>query len=575
MDDVWNFLFGRPEHFGQLSLLYFNSKMAKRQAGVVSSALSLANTILGAGTVALASVFASFGWIGVIPAIALMLAQSIFTLDVLCIAAIEKQKFTFQTLATSVHSKKFGVFIALAVGLFGFGVCLSYTVLLADVLPPVIAKITGMSVGSVWYTDRYVLSIISAAIFFLPLSLLPTLNGLRYASAGTILCVIYIATILVVAFIKSLFGGALFETPEDPVTELFHFSARSWTGLSVLGFAFCCQLNGLTAYKEINDPSEKKMKIVGRIAVGVALVVYTIIGVTGYALYGYDVTGNILANLPADNNFVFVGNAGIALVVICSYPFAMFPFKAEVTSIIEEHLTNKKKLKKESLTDEQDSNVEELGFESEKEREKEQYNDLGQENDLQDISAAEIDNVIDSTPEETHSALASDVESVRRVGSTSQMDSLLEEESTSDEEKGVRMRRRSSAMEIVRKMSDAVKHSGLKVDELSIALDSPEDEPVERVVLPYKYRALLTAAAVTVATALSLLTDSVEAVFGLVGSLLASVSVFIFPPFAYLRCGRKLSDAQRIKSYCAMTLGFVIMFVGTYTSLLGFIGAEV
>ncbi|KAL0248366.1 hypothetical protein GEMRC1_003602 [Eukaryota sp. GEM-RC1] len=175
-------------------------------SGIVSNGLSLANTIIGAGTVAVPAAVAAWGYGGAFVGVIIVVLLSIYTIDTLVGAAVEKQKYTFQSLAVAVHSQKLGAIVAGAVALFGFAVTISYSVLVADSLPPVLSKISGVAVGEVWFTNRYMLSIIVSIVVFAPLCVMPTLSGLRYASASTILSVLYLAGLIFVAYLKKTFG---------------------------------------------------------------------------------------------------------------------------------------------------------------------------------------------------------------------------------------------------------------------------------------------------------------------------------------------------------------------------------
>ncbi|KAL0248546.1 hypothetical protein GEMRC1_003782 [Eukaryota sp. GEM-RC1] len=320
------------------------------------------------------------------------------------------------------------------------------------------------------------------------------------------------------------------------------------------------------------------MRIVGRIAVFTALFVYSLIAIGGYGLYGNAVTGNVLNSLPSENTYVFVANFGIVLVVLCSYPFAMFPFKAEGIALIEEYLTVRK-LEREGKT--------RVTTEPKSESSSKAASELP-------IYEEEIGSITGSTGRVEEESDDSDTpldvgykkersrsDSLKKIASVSAMDSLINDDSsTSDEEDEgdvIKLRRRSSAMDLVRKMSNAVKNSGLKTDEISIALDNNDDDDEtvenqveERVKLSSTVKFWYSIVAVIISTSLSLLSDNVEAVFGLAGSFLAAISVYIFPPAAYLLCGRQHSIATKVKCYLAISLGLVIGVFGTYTSIRSF-----
>ena len=151
---------------------------SRANASLTSSIFNLANTIMGSGLLTLPSAFASCGLTSGIAMAIVAALFNILTLHILSEAAkarVMPPRATLGVVAELALPGWGGLCIDLAVGLYGFGVCIGYLIVATDSL----VDVTGYSARWVWT--------LAAAAIVTPLTLLRSLDSLRFTSTLAII----------------------------------------------------------------------------------------------------------------------------------------------------------------------------------------------------------------------------------------------------------------------------------------------------------------------------------------------------------------------------------------------------
>ncbi|KAL0225102.1 hypothetical protein RCL1_003014 [Eukaryota sp. TZLM3-RCL] len=214
------------------------------RSSVVTSSLSLANSILGAGIVGLAYALSHLGLIGGAIVFLFVYYFSFSSLGYLTRAAIAQRKYTFRGLVEDLFGPFAGVMVSVFVGLFSFGFLTAYIYLLIHIS-------TSMFPIEKIGLNQNTLGIIFAVLILFPLCLLRSLHALRYASASTIL----IIALLTVTVIYEAFTLPI----QRPPLKLFVFDSHTPAVTGTLGFAYACHYLALNVFRQM-VPEEQNRK---------------------------------------------------------------------------------------------------------------------------------------------------------------------------------------------------------------------------------------------------------------------------------------------------------------------------
>ena len=155
-------------------------------------------------------------------------------------------------------------------------------------------------------------------------SSMPTqLHSLRLLSSVSVLSILFTAGCIV--------GLAALDAGQDdsvPPYALVKPLSTHWVlAMPIHSLAFCSQFNINDLYNEL-PPTERLGGIV-HFAIGISLLIYALVGATGYTLLGArtDLFPNILTAF-GDNKLVLAGSAAIAMVNLLKLPLVVLPLRS-------------------------------------------------------------------------------------------------------------------------------------------------------------------------------------------------------------------------------------------------------
>lgn len=300
-------------------------------ASAASSTFNLANTIMGSGLLTLPSAFADAGLlVGIVMAI---VAAAFNVLSLHCLARAAKTRSvparsSIGMVAEIALPGAGGVLIDVAVTAYGFGVCAAYLVVATDSL----VDVTG-------FRTRWVWTLLSAVVVT-PLTLLSSLDSLRFTSTLAIIALLTVAVVVVVYAAASTELGACGGYYDGTVSCIAPEAApvaacpgavqahgRSLTAtlkaLSKFVLAFGCQQNILPIISELRMATRVRVSAVICCAIALALSVYLVVATAGYLTFGDLVCSNILNSYPRTATTA-AARLLIACVVLTSYPLLAF-----------------------------------------------------------------------------------------------------------------------------------------------------------------------------------------------------------------------------------------------------------
>lgn len=298
-------------------------------ASFSSSFINLANTIIGAGVLAMPhamSVLGIFGGILVITFAGLTAGFGLYLLT-RCARYVEPGTASFFTISKRTYPGA-AVLFDLAIALKTFGVAVSYLIIISNLTPQIIHAAFPQAEGSEYLMDRR-FWLTFFMILIIPLSFLRRLDSLKYTSVVSLFAIGYLVLLVVGHWIK---GDTI---PYRGEVAFFKWSGfvQFLSSLPVFVFAFTCHQNIFSIVNEIRDTSQGKIDAVVSTAIGGSYLVYLLVAITGYLSYGDVVNGNIVSmypNSPSAN----IGRFAIVILILFSYPLQAHPCRASLDKIL-------------------------------------------------------------------------------------------------------------------------------------------------------------------------------------------------------------------------------------------------
>lgn len=185
--------------------------------------------------------------------------------------------------------------IDIAVIIMSLGSCMSYLIVIGDVVPPIF---TELGVTGFWESRQVWISVAFAIVA--PLSFFRSIAALEYTAA---LSIVFVFVLLLIVCLFALDVPSL-DPCQDKASSCvgdrgwFHLDADTFRALPIFIFSFGSHANVFPIAAELVDPSLHRMKTIITSSMSMCFVLYIVMAVAGYKTYGGNVASNILVSYP-------------------------------------------------------------------------------------------------------------------------------------------------------------------------------------------------------------------------------------------------------------------------------------
>lgn len=227
-----------------------------------------------------------------------------------------------------------------------YGVCIAYLSVISETVIVLIDDLSGANAAA---ASSSVASSVSSAVsdgvpavlrvrqlwiaiafvVIAPFTFLKRLNSLKYLSYLNMVCVLYLLVMMVIYFVLH------FEDVHASNVPVFPKNASAIGNMSLIVFAYACQINFYATFDEISEPKKRHSNWASFFAILGAFIVYSSFGFLGSYSCGDHVRSNIMASFPASDWYVIVGRFAIIIDVSCGFPLLFHPFRTCVQSWCE------------------------------------------------------------------------------------------------------------------------------------------------------------------------------------------------------------------------------------------------
>lgn len=253
-----------------------------KAGGLWGSIFTIMASTVGAGILSLPYVFNLSGLYQGIIVFVLGMIVSLYTCQLLVIAAEKTGKLTYESIGSELYGPRMRTFCEVNMIINNYGTVVGYIVLLKDLVPN---SLNLFGVDDAVLLSPYLWGCLITASVVYPLSLKQEISALRYTSfVSTCSCVYLGIAIMYGFFDKTHDSNKAFR--EAPAGEMSAYSI--FTAASYVVFAFTCHPNVIPIYQELQRRSTKRGFMFLSRGIVIVLLLYLIVGIFGFLTFYND-----------------------------------------------------------------------------------------------------------------------------------------------------------------------------------------------------------------------------------------------------------------------------------------------
>ena len=315
-------------------------------ASILSSSINLINNIVGAGLFSMPWCLRQATVVTGCAVFILIACLNIVSFMLLADSCERTGTFSYLEMGERAFGRKFGVVAQLTTMFYASGSLISYEVLAGDFIVG-----NGTGILDLWEPDVFgpsaPLSGLSARavvcgaltlFVLLPLCLLRSIDSLRFTSYAALLATLF-AGFICVYELAAAPASSLSPTEAGRGPELRRsvawagFPLTVWEAVPIINVAFCAHYNAPRYYKELADRSLPRYLRTTGGALGVSLLIYLAVGLSGYLAFGSATLGDVLENFSPSFALAVAARVALVLVLVSCFPKAAHPIRETIIKL--------------------------------------------------------------------------------------------------------------------------------------------------------------------------------------------------------------------------------------------------
>ncbi|QLG70159.1 hypothetical protein HG535_0A00980 [Zygotorulaspora mrakii] len=294
--------------------------------------MNMANSILGAGVISQPFALKNCGIIGGLVAYFLLGFLVDWTLRLIAINLVLTGTQTYQDTIQSVMGRKGKILILVTNGLFAFGGCIGFCIIIGDTVPHVLR--------SLFHSNSFFLRrnvIISLVTFFIsyPLSLQRNIAALSKAS---FLALVSMVVIVFSVIIRGPMLNSALKSEGLSIENIF-VTPRFFRGVSVISFALVCHHNTSFIFLSMKNRSIQKFSKLTHISSVVSVIFCMLMGYSGFGVFGMKTKGNILNNFPVNDKTINIARLCFGFNMLTTFPLEIFVLRDVISTCFQKQIS--------------------------------------------------------------------------------------------------------------------------------------------------------------------------------------------------------------------------------------------
>lgn len=295
--------------------------------------MNLANSILGAGIITQPFAIKNAGILGGLLSYVALGFIVDWTLRLIVINLTLAGKRTYQGTVEHVMGKKGKLLILFTNGLFAFGGCIGYCIIIGDTIPHVLRAIFSQNDGNVhfWLRRNVIIVMVTTFISF-PLSMKRNIEALSKASFLAVISMIIIVLTVVIR------GPMLPYDWKGHSLKLsdFFMKATIFRSLSVISFALVCHHNTSFIFFSMRNRSVAKFTRLTHISIIISVICCALMGYSGFAVFKEKTKGNVLNSFPGTDTAINIARLCFGFNMLTTFPMEIFVLRDVVGNLLHE-----------------------------------------------------------------------------------------------------------------------------------------------------------------------------------------------------------------------------------------------
>ncbi|CAI6463173.1 BFH_HP2_G0013480.mRNA.1.CDS.1 [Saccharomyces cerevisiae] len=295
--------------------------------------MNLANSILGAGIITQPFAIKNAGIVGGLLSYVALGFIVDWTLILIVINLTLAGKRTYQDTVEHVMGKKGKLLILFTNGLFAFGGCIGYCIIIGDTIPHVLRAIFSQNDGNVhFWLRRNVIIVMVITFISFPLSMKRNIEALSKASFLAVISMIIIVLTVVIR------GPMLPYDWKGHSLKLsdFFMKATIFRSLSVISFALVCHHNTSFIFFSMRNRSVANFTRLTHISIIISVICCALMGYSGFAVFKEKTKGNVLNSFPGTDTAINIARLCFGFNMLTTFPMEIFVLRDVVGNLLHE-----------------------------------------------------------------------------------------------------------------------------------------------------------------------------------------------------------------------------------------------
>eukprot|EP00941_MAST-03F_sp_MAST-3F-sp1_P001900 g1900.t1 len=340
-----------------------STTVKKGSASVPSSIFTLANTTIGAGTLALPYFYSETGIILGSIMLFIVASLSALSLHLLVRCGELSKRRSYMDVAFAAFGKPGQWAVETTMMLLCFGAITAYLVIIGTLLRSSLESLAVINQTTkglqMWYLQSNFLCGFSVLSIMLPLSLLKNLSALAFTSLLSLLAILFVVGLVAweaISHWSTTEGEFLSSFGGNGGYSWARIGPKFFLVIPTVGLAFTNQPNIYQIVCELERPTSRRVYSVINITTCACTCLYFLIGIIGYLRFGHGecskppiprseggVCDDILLNYDSTNSYLkmsLFSSARLAMVIslIFSVPLLVFPARVCLHSLLRASL---------------------------------------------------------------------------------------------------------------------------------------------------------------------------------------------------------------------------------------------